>query len=112
MQSEGGSAKNNPLNTTQHMPGSTRFNSADVQNYVSAEQGIEATIKTLGYKGHGYEKIVAALKQYKPATEIIDAIGESDWGTGGTLIHDVLDDIKHGREPNTLVKLEAKQIAS
>lgn len=112
MQAEGGSAKNNPFNTTQPMPGATNFNSVGVKNYVSAQQGIEATIKTLKGKGHGYEKILKALRANAPATEIVKAIGESDWGTSGTLAAEVLDDIKHGREPNTLAELEAREIAS
>ena len=112
MQAEGGDAKNNPLNTTMHMPGSTRFNSADVQNYPSAEVGIEATVKTLKLRGHGYEKIVKRLRENAPALKIIEAVGESDWGTAGGLVFDVLDDIKHDRAPNTLARLEAREVAS
>lgn len=111
MQAEGGSVKNNPLNTTLHMPGSTRFNSADVQNYPTPEVGIEAMVRTLKFEGHGYEKIIHAMKTNAPATEIVKAVGESDWGTGGGLIFDVLDDIRHGRDPNTLKQLEAKPVA-
>jgi hypothetical protein len=112
MQAEGGDVANNPINTTMHMPGSTRFNSADVQNYPTAEIGIQATVKTLKLKGHGYEKIVSLMKANAPATDIVKAVGESDWGTGGGLIFDVLDDIRHSRHPNTLVELEAREIAS
>lgn len=112
IQAEGGSAKNNCFNTTQPMPGSTDYNAVGVQNYKTPEQGIEATIKTLRYKNHGYERIVKRLKENAPATEIIEAIGQSDWGTSGSLARDVLDDIKNGREPNTLKQLEAKRIAS
>jgi hypothetical protein len=112
MQAEGGDVRNNPMNTTLHMPGSSRFNSADVQNYPSPEVGVEAMIRTLKFKGHGYEKIVSALRKNKPATEIVAAIGESDWGTNGKLLSDVLDDIKHGRQPNTLSQLEDRRIAS
>lgn len=109
MQAEGGSARNNPMNTTLHMPGSTRFNSADVQNYTSAEQGVEAMVATLKFRGHGYEKITRRLRDNKPATEIVAAIGESDWGTNGTLMAEVLDDIKHRRQ--SIATLEAKTIA-
>lgn len=112
MQTEGGDVRNNPFNTTLHMPGSTRFNSADVQNYPSAEVGIEATVKTLKFRGHGYEKIIKRLRENAPATEILKAVGESDWGTSGGLALEVLDDIKHGRRPNTLEELEARVIAS
>ena len=112
MQAEGGDVRNNPMNTTLHMPGSTRFNKADVQNYPSPKVGVEAMVQTLKFKGHGYEKIVKALRENAPATEVIRAIGESDWGTAGGLVSDVLDDVKNGRKPNTLVQLEAREIAS
>jgi hypothetical protein len=110
-QAEGGSAKNNMFNTTQPMPGSVDYNAVSVQSYKTAQQGIEATIKTLRYKRHGYERIVKRLKENASATEIIDAIGQSDWGTDSKLAHEVLDDIKRGRWPNTLKQLEAKEIA-
>lgn len=112
MQAEGGSAKHNPFNTTQPMPGSTDYNAVSVQSYKTAQQGIEATIKTLHYKNHGYERIIKRLKNNAPATEIVEAIGQSDWGTSGDLASRVLDDIKHDRAPNTLKQLEAKEIAS
>lgn len=44
---EGGGGKNNPLNTTEQMPGSTTFNSVGVQNYPSPAEGVAATVKTL-----------------------------------------------------------------
>lgn len=110
MQAEGGSAHFNPFNTTLSMPGATDFNSVHVKNYVSAKQGIEATVKTLKFKGHGYEKIIKLLRENAPATEIVTAIGDSDWGTDSTLVLAVLDDIKHGRQK--LTALEAKVIAS
>jgi len=116
MQAEGGSAAYNPFNTTLRMPGSTDYNKLPngvaVQNYVSAAQGIEATVKTLRENGHGYEKIRRLLIRNAPATEIVEAIGESDWGTDSSLALAVLGDIKHARKPNTLAELEAKQIAS
>lgn len=112
MQAEGGGAKSNPFNTTQPMPGATNYNSVGVKNYVSPEQGIEATIKTLKQDGHGYEKIRKLLRANAPATEIVKAIGNSDWGTDSKLALAVLDDIKHNREPNTLKRLEAKEIAA
>lgn len=118
LQTEGGDAKYNPFNTTQKMPNSTRYNSAGVQNYATPQEGIQATVKTLHYKEHGYEKIINYLKANKSAVDICKAIAESDWGTGEAigandrpLILDVLDDIKHDRKPNTLKELEAKKIA-
>lgn len=111
-QTEGAGGKNNMFNTTQTMPRSTRFNSAGVQNYATGQEGVQATVKTLRYKGHGYEKIVKALKDNLPATVTIAAIGESDWGTDYTLLAAVLDDIKHDRHPNTLAELEARELSS
>jgi hypothetical protein len=112
MQAEGGDVRNNPFNTTLHMPGSTRFNSADVQNYPNAEVGVEATVKTLKFRGHGYEKIIKCLRDNAPAPATLKAVGDSDWGTSGGLALEVLDDIRNGRKPNTLAQLEAKEVAS
>lgn len=110
MQAEGGGAHYNPFNTTLRMPGSSNYNSVGVQNYVSAEQGIEATVRTLKEDGHGYEKIRRALRANAPATEIVKAIGDSAWGTDATLALAVLDDIRDGRQP--LKELEARPVAS
>lgn len=44
---EGGTARFNPLNTTEPVPGSTRYNSAGVRNYLDANMGIAATLLTL-----------------------------------------------------------------
>lgn len=112
MQAEGGNARNNPFNTTQTMPGATNYNSVGVKNYKTAEDGVAATVKTLHYKGHGYEAIVNALRGNAEATKIIAAIGDSDWGTESTLAAAVLDDIRKGRKPNTLAELEARTITS
>jgi hypothetical protein len=112
IQTEGGGARNNPFNTTQRMPNSTTYNWVGVQNYATPEEGIQATVKTLKYKGHGYEKILRALRRNLPATRIVQAIGESDWGTDASLVLQVLDDIKHNRTPNTLGQLESRPIAS
>lgn len=111
MQAEGGSARFNPFNTTLEMPGASDYNSVGVKNYASATQGIEATVKTLRGKGHGYEVILRRLRDNASATLIVKAIGESDWGTDSSLALAVLDDIRHDRKPNTLAQLEAKQIA-
>lgn len=112
MQAEGGDAAYNPFNTTLSMPGATNYNAVGVKNYVSAEQGVQATIKTLKENGHGYEHIRRLLRANAPATEIVKAIGASDWGTDPTLALEVLDDIKKGRTPNTLAQLEAREIAN
>ena len=50
----------NPMASEMREPGSADFNSAGVQNYVSAAQGAQATAATLA--GGRYPRIVAALK--------------------------------------------------
>jgi hypothetical protein len=50
----------NPMASEMPEPGSTAFNSAGVQNYVSATQGAQATAATLA--DGRYPRIVAALK--------------------------------------------------
>lgn len=112
MQAEGGGARNNPMNTTLRMPGSTNYNSVGVQHYVSPEQGVEAMAKTLREKGHRYEEVRRLINRNGSATSILEAVGDSEWGTDGTLAIEVLDDIKNNRTPNTLPQLEAKKIAS
>ena len=81
---EGGTARDNPLNTTLRQPGSWNYNSAGVQNYPSAAVGIGATVKTLtnGY----YVGIVNDLRSAIPRTpeQIVrrNAHEFDTWGTG------------------------------
>lgn len=56
-------AKNNPMNTTQKMPGSTNFNSVGVQNYPTAAEGIAALRMTI--TNGRYSGIVSALRSGK-----------------------------------------------
>lgn len=56
-------AKNNPMATTQKEPGSTTYNSAGVQNYPNAAEGI-AALRTTLLNGR-YPGIVAALRSGK-----------------------------------------------
>jgi hypothetical protein len=89
MQAEGLGGSFNPLNTTLHMPGSTRFNFADVQNYVSFNQGVTATARTLVEGAHkagdpfGYRGILRGLRTNAPARRTLKAVEGSAWGTGG-----------------------------
>ncbi len=82
MLAEGGNwnntAKFNPLNTTQDMPGAFRINSVGVKSYVSWDQGFDATVKTLK-NGH-YSAILSALKGGS-AKDIVKAVVNSVWGT-------------------------------
>src|ERR1044072_4022930 len=112
LQAEGGSARNNPCNTTLNMPGATNYNSIGAKNYPTAEIGIEATVKTLKQQGHGYHKIRKRLRANDSATRIVKGFGESEWGTSLTLVLAVLDDIRNNRTPNTLGQLEARGIAN
>jgi hypothetical protein len=73
------SAKYNPLNTSQPMPGSSKINSHGVQAYTSWEQGYEATIKTL--TNGRYNNMVADLKAGDSAKFVRD-LAASPWGTG------------------------------
>lgn len=44
---EGGTATNNPWNTTQPWPGATNYNSVGVKNYRTGSDGVAATVVTL-----------------------------------------------------------------
>lgn len=79
-QAEGGNAAYNPFNTTQRMPGSTSYNSTGVQNYVSAAQGFEATVKTI--QNGQYNNILSALAVGTSAKNTALALKNSPWGTG------------------------------
>jgi hypothetical protein len=76
-------ARFNPLNTTLRMPGSTSFNSVGVQNYVSFDQGLDATVKTLRGKHFGYGMIRRHLRRAHPPWKTLAAVERSNWGTGG-----------------------------
>lgn len=87
MQAEGGNARFNPLNTTLKMPGSTDYNSVGVQNYVTLDQGLEATVRTLTYGAEhnlfGYRPIRRRLRLCRFAAYTLTAVENSAWGTGG-----------------------------
>lgn len=80
VQHEGGGGRNNPLNTTLPMPGSTSFNSVNVQNYVSPEQGVSATIATL--EGGNYGDILMLLRSGQGLCGQ-NLQGLSTWSGGG-----------------------------
>ena len=81
---EGTVAGWNPLATTYEMPGSTRFNSVGVRNYVSLDQGLDATVLTIegGLVDHGYGAIVAELQRCAPPMATARAIRASHWCYG------------------------------
>lgn len=82
-QGEGGTAKNNPFNTTKDIPGDqdTKYNSAGVRNYPDRQTGLEATVATL--KLPYYKEIVALLQNDDvTADQLAKAVEASPWGTG------------------------------
>ncbi len=84
---EGGSARYNPLNTTEPWPHATLYNSVGVRNYASGADGLAATAATL-VNGH-YPGIVEDLRcGRKTARQIVtDRAAEFDvWGTGAANI--------------------------
>jgi hypothetical protein len=97
-QSEGGTASNNPFNTTHKMPGSTKYkdSSHGVQNYKTSEDGIQATCKTL--KNGRYNDIVDGLKNDVGLFELSRMKGLKTWGTG-ELLAKVADGYLNGSKP-------------
>jgi hypothetical protein len=80
---EGGSARNNPLNTTEPWKGATNYNDAGVKNYRTGIDGIAATCETL-LNGR-YPGIVRCMREgTMSAQEIVLAnVKEFNlWGTG------------------------------
>ena len=111
-QAEGVAAANNAYNTTLRTGCSTTFNHVGVQNYCTPEEGMNATVRTLKFPNHGYERIIRAIRNNAPAIVIVRAFGRSDWGTDLALVEAVLRDIQHSRFPNTLANLESRPIPS
>lgn len=75
-------ARWNPLATTYFMPGSSTYNTSRVRNYVSLQQGLEATYKTLQHTGYGYEQVLANLARNADPMTTAQAINESRWCRG------------------------------
>ena len=80
VRAEGGSASNNPFNTTQAAPGASAYNGVGVRNYASPLQGIQATDRTL-LNGR-YGNILSALRQGTDPMAAARALAASPWGTG------------------------------
>jgi hypothetical protein len=78
---EGTRAAWNPLATTMGMAGATGFNSVGVKNYLSLDQGLQATVLTLwrGRASFGYGPIVQALQACAPPMLTAQAIQASFW---------------------------------
>lgn len=89
-QAEGGSAKNNPFNTTKDVPGDkdTKYNSVGVRNYPDRQTGLNATLATL--KLPYYTDLVNKLKDDNiTAVELANSPALDKWGTG-SLVRKVL----------------------
>jgi hypothetical protein len=89
----------NPLATTHDMPGATEFNSAGVKNYVSLEQGLEATIETLrgGAPSYRYGPILDGLASCGDPMSTALAVNASAWCNGcagGRYVVDVVPAIE------------------
>lgn len=98
-QAEGGSAENNPFNTTEPGHGSIgSYNSVGVQRYSTPQGGIQATIDTL--QNGRYGGILSALKQGTSAMADAQAEAATPWGTG-SLIEKVLGGRVTGGQPTT-----------
>ena len=84
---EGTSAAFNPLATTHVMPGATDFNSVGVKNYVSLEQGVQASVETLvgGSSSYGYGAVIDSLRNCDGASATAQSVNASSWcyGCGG-----------------------------
>ena len=74
----------NPLATTRDMPGATDMNSVGVKDYVSLEQGLDASRDTLllGAESYLYGAIVGRLRECAPAEATARAINASAWCRG------------------------------
>jgi hypothetical protein len=84
--SESTAAAFNPLATTHAMEGATDMNSAGVKDYVSLDQGLDASRDTLtgGTESYGYGSIVDGLRTCAPAETTAAAINASSWCRGCT----------------------------
>lgn len=94
-QSEGGTATYNPLNTSWFMPGSTVYNSHGVKNYLTPEDGVHSTVKTLLMPE--YAAALAVLREDRPMEDLPDALAGTGWGTKTTLLRNVIAMYRRGR---------------
>jgi len=84
---EGGTAHNNPWNTTLDAPGATWYNTFGnhgqyhVRNYPSEHSGVHATVSTL--MSTHYDHIVAALRAGHDGHKVCLMVDASPWGTHG-----------------------------
>lgn len=79
MESGGGGGMFNPLNTVLPWPGSTDYNSVGVQEYLSYEDGLGASVQVIHEPQ--YTDIYASLRLGNDINRTADAIIASVWGT-------------------------------
>ncbi len=80
---ENTTAQNNPLATTQPMMGATDFNSKHVKNYLTVDDGLDATVLTLQSNYPGYADIVAGI-QTNDVGRAFNGLALSPWGSNAT----------------------------
>lgn len=80
IQAEGTTAAYNPLATSQPMPGSTAFNADNVQEYLTVEDGLAATVLTLRSSHAGYSDIAEGIRT-NDVQRAFDGLAASPWGT-------------------------------
>jgi hypothetical protein len=79
---------NNPLATTLGLPGAADVNSVGVKAFLTEEDGLTATARTL--TNGLYENILVALREGASAQAVARAVADSPWGTGALVLR-VLD---------------------
>jgi len=98
-------ARYNPLNTTWKMPGSKNFNNlgngVGVQSYVSWDQGLDATLKTI--KMGLYSKIIDKLMLSAPADDILSEVDKTPWGTHNMGKHRASEFMAYSDKPDKFV---------
>lgn len=81
---EGGTAANNPWNTTEPWPRATGYNKIGVRNYATGADGIAATVATL--RNGNYPNMMRLYRSpgKRSARQIVNDCGEDfgKWGTG------------------------------
>jgi hypothetical protein len=85
---EGGTARFNPLNTTQPASGATDYNSVHVKNYPSQAVGLQATLDTL--RNGNYDGIVGGLRDGSLPARVVVAENGNEFSTWGTSISCIL----------------------
>lgn len=81
---EGGTATNNPFNTTLPYANGSSYNSVGVRNYPTPQAGLQATARTL-LNGR-YGEIVKGLRTNAPPQVDAQALANSPWGTGSLVL--------------------------